>query len=235
VLLLIVALPNSWKQPVNTNVNPQNNQTVTKTTQSSPNNFTLPKPAIPTDASMEEIVTPENNNPTMYDTEKALQGEMLTNWGNNLNTVNPESNLTQSTINNNISSPQPFQFDNYFNGVSIPASAAFLGQSIKNKDTLGTVTGGLKLATGLGRSFMAGYGQANLQDEIMKNYADSQRDTVTQANRPRVMQEGGEIAEGQPGGQEEQIFLLLRLYVLLFDHPFEKKFVQKCFLVLISS
>jgi len=192
---------------------PTNQTTSTPTAiQPSPSSFTLPKPQIPTDASMEEIVTPENNNPAMYDTEKALQGEMLTDWGNNLNTVTPESNLTQSTISNNISSPQPFQFDNYFNGVSIPASAAFLGQSIKNKDTLGTVVGGLKLATGLGRSFMAGYGQANVQDEIMKNYTDSQRDTVTQANRPRVMQEGGEIVEGQPeqqGGQEEQIFQMI--------------------------
>jgi hypothetical protein len=205
-------LPNSWKQPVNTNVNPQTKKTAPTTTQPSPNSFTIPKSTVPTDASMEEITTPENNNPSMYNTEKALQGEMLTNWGNNLNTTVSESNLTQSSINNNTSSPQPFQFDNYFNGVSIPASAAFLGQSIKNKDTLGTVTGGLKLATSLGRSFMAGYGQANLQDEIMKNYADSQRDTVTQANRPRVMQEGGEIVEGQPeqqGGQEEQIFQMI--------------------------
>ena len=172
------------------------------------------RPPMPTDASMEEIVTPENNNPSKYTIEQALKGEMLTDWGNNL-----AAPVTQTQVQEQ-QTAQPFQFNNYFNGVSIPQAAGYLGESIKNKDTLGIVTSGTKLAAGLGRNVLSGMGSQNRQNQIMRDYVDEQRDVLTQANRPAQLtdqgygedmgyyygQEGGQIGEAPTAsGQEEMV------------------------------
>ena len=113
---------------------------------------------------------------------------------------------------------QPFQFNNYFNGVSIPQAAGYLGESIKNKDTLGIITSGTKLAAGLGRNILSGMGSQNRENQIMKQYTEEQRNVLTQANRPAQLrdqgygedmgyyygQEGGQIGEATTAsGQEE--------------------------------
>lgn len=113
-------------------------------------------------------------------------------------------------------SNQPFQFFNPYGGVDLETASTVLGQGIANKDPWSIVGGGLKLATGLGRNIAGGLGAQNRQNQIMQNYAEQQRDVVTQANRPRTLreqgievgqyQEGGEIPQEQ-GSQEEQIFL----------------------------
>ena len=170
------------------------------------------RPPVPTDANMEAIVTPENNNPSKYTTEEALKGEMLTDWGNSLNnsaTVTQTQTQGQQTKAQEQQTAQPYQHNNYFNGVSIPQAAGYLGESIANKDALGIVTSGTKLAAGLGRNVLSGMGSQNRQNQIMKEYVDEQRDVLTQANRPAQLtdqgygedtglyQEGGQTGTGQ--------------------------------------
>lgn len=175
------------------------------------------RPTVPTDASMEEIVTPENNNPSKYTTEQALKGEMLTDWGNNLAASNTTAPVTQTQVQGQ-QTAQPFQFNNYFNGVSIPQAAGYLGESIANKDALGIVTSGTKLAAGLGRNILSGMGSQNRGNQIMKQYTEEQRNVLTQANRPAQLrdqgygedmgyyQEGGQAGEAPTAsGQEEMV------------------------------
>ena len=97
---------------------------------------------------------------------------------------------------------QPYQFFNPYAGFDIPTAASTLGSSIESGDTLGTVASGLKLATGLGRNILGGMGQQRVQNRVMKNYFDNQREVATQENRTRVMEKGGYYQEG---GQQEQI------------------------------
>ena len=128
--------------------------------------------------------------------------------------------LTTSNQTQGQQTAQPFQFNNYFNGVSIPQAAGYLGESIANKDALGIVTSGTKLAAGLGRNILSGMGSQNRQNQIMRDYVDEQRDVLTQANRPTQLtdqgygedmgyyygQEGGQIGEAPTAsGQEEMI------------------------------
>ena len=117
--------------------------------------------------------------------------------------------LTTSNQTQGQQTAQPFQFNNYFNGVSIPQAAGYLGESIANKDALGIVTSGTKLAAGLGRNVLSGMGSQNRQNQIMRDYVDEQRDVLTQANRPAQLtdqgygedmgyyQEGGKAGVGQ--------------------------------------
>ena len=175
------------------------------------------RPPMPTDASMEEIVTPENNNPSKYTTEQALKGEMLTDWGNNLAASNTTAPVTQTQVQGQ-QTAQPYQSNNYFNGVSIPQAAGYLGESIANKDALGIITSGTKLVAGLGRNVLSGMGSQNRENQIMKQYTEEQRNVLTQANRPAQLrdqgygedmgyyygQEGGQIGEAPTAsGQEE--------------------------------
>ena len=131
-----------------------------------------------------------------------------------------ENPLTTSNQTQGQQTAQPFQFNNYFNGVSIPQAAGYLGESIANKDALGIVTSGTKLAAGLGRNVLSGMGSQNRENQIMKQYTEEQRNVLTQANRPAQLtdqgygedmgyyygQEGGQIGEAPTAsGQEEMI------------------------------
>ena len=131
-----------------------------------------------------------------------------------------ENPLTTSNQTQEQQTAQPFQFNNYFNGVSIPQAAGYLGESIANKDALGIITSGTKLAAGLGRNVLSGMGSQNRENQIMKDYAEEQRNVLTQANRPAQLtdqgygedmgyyyeQEGGQIGEAPTAsGQEEMV------------------------------
>jgi hypothetical protein len=107
------------------------------------------------------------------------------------------SNLKENT--EAVEKRQPYQFFNPYSGFDIPTAASMLGSSIENKNAFGIVTSGAKLATGLGRNILGGMGQQRVENRVMKNYYDNQRDVVTQANRPRAFQEGGQM------NQEEQM------------------------------
>ena len=128
------------------------------------------------------------------------------------------SPLTTSNQTQSQQTAQPFQFNNYFNGVSIPQAAGYLGESIANKDALGIVTSGTKLAAGLGRNILSGMGSQNRENQIMKQYTEEQRNVLTQANRPAQLrdqgygedmgyyQEGGQAGEAPTAsGQEEMV------------------------------
>lgn len=80
------------------------------------------------------------------------------------------------------------QFANPYGGIDIPTSATVLGQSIENKDTLGTVASSLKLATGLGRNIVGGLGQARRNNYVMDEYRQKQNQPLYQ-----YAQDGGEV------------------------------------------
>lgn len=115
---------------------------------------------------------------------------------NNANVVTEELQQTQSqkqlsdTIN-----PQDnkVQFFNSYAGVDIPTAASYLGQSIEEGDTLGTVASAAKLGTGLARNIFGAMGRQRREDQVMQEYREDQRDYVTQANRATYMEEGGEM------------------------------------------
>lgn len=68
-----------------------------------------------------------------------------------------------------------FNIHNPYAGVDIPGAAHYLGRSIKNKDTLGIVASGLKVAAGLGRNVVSGLGHANRENQVMKDYYEDQK------------------------------------------------------------
>lgn len=82
------------------------------------------------------------------------------------------------------------QVFNPYGGVDIPTAAFTLGQSIENKDTLGTVGSSLKLVAGLGRNISSGLGQANLSREAMEEKA--RKDKESKIGEGVTMQKGGE-------------------------------------------
>lgn len=104
------------------------------------------------------------------------------------------SNNTQNTNNNN----QRFQFYNPYVGMDLAGASYMFGNSLQSGDTTGAVFSGLKLATGLGRNLLSGIGMARRNQQIASDYAQQQRDAMTQANRPQYLQEGGEIPQQDP-------------------------------------
>lgn len=100
----------------------------------------------------------------------------------------------------------PFQFFNPYGGYDLPSATYRLGESIREGDTLGTVGGGLKVASSLARNFLGGYSQSNRNQQLMEEYRTNQRKALTQQNTPVIMEEGGEMIQ-QPQNEEEQILL----------------------------
>ena len=86
------------------------------------------------------------------------------------------------------------QFFNPYGGVDIPTAATTLGQSISNKDTLGTVASSVKLAAGLGRNFLGGLGAQKRTNQTMKDYYEGIR-------------EEGNIISLQKGGMKKEELL----------------------------
>lgn len=70
---------------------------------------------------------------------------------------------------------QDYNIPNLYAGVDIPTAAFTLGQSIKSKNTLGTVASSLKLLTGLGRNVVSGLGHQNRTNQVMKDYYEKQK------------------------------------------------------------
>lgn len=73
-----------------------------------------------------------------------------------------------------------YNIANPYGGVDIPSSANYLGQSIKNKDTLGIISSGAKLMTGLARNVTSGLGAANRENQVMEDYYNKQKNNKNQ-------------------------------------------------------
>ena len=101
---------------------------------------------------------------------------------------------------------QPFQFFNPYSGVDIPSASVMFGQSLENKDTLGAVASGAKVALGTARNILGGMGQARRENYVKKQYAEKQREGMTAQGRETMLSFGGYYQEGgmQPGMEEEQ-------------------------------
>jgi len=198
--------PTTWAMPQATSAPVQQKQAVSSTT------TVAQTPAVTTqERNITQLPTITSATSTYGTPEEQLakSAQLATS---NIQTNTLDDSQTQQT-----EGEQPFQFYNPYAGVNIPQAAGYLGESIANKDALGIATSGLKLATGLARNIGMGLGSANRQNQVMKSYAESQRDTVTGANRPQVLsdqgdsynsrygQDGGYFQEGGEISQEQQM------------------------------
>lgn len=140
-------------------------------------------------------------NQAMYSTPGAFSDPLTGQVKFNTN-VNP-SYLQEEVVNEPIPTTVPaedtrdFQFFNPYVGSDLGSASFNLGQSIKDKDTVGTIGSGLKLGAGLARNFFSGMGVQNRENQIEADYYKKQREGLTQANRPTYMQEGGEVQNEQ--------------------------------------
>ena len=82
------------------------------------------------------------------------------------------------------------QFFNPYAGVDIPTASAVLGESLANKDTLGTVGASGKLLFGLARNTLGAYANQQRTNQIMKDYYNRQKRDM---NTPTFMQQGGQV------------------------------------------
>lgn len=103
-----------------------------------------------------------------------------------------------------IKGDQPFQFFNPYSGVDIPSASVMFGQSLENKDTLGAVASGAKVALGTARNILGGMGQARRENYVKNQYAEKQREGMTAQGRETMLSFGGYYQEGgaQPGMEE---------------------------------
>lgn len=163
------------------------------------NNF--PKPPMETYFESPENLGLSNYQQSPQDYAKSLYGAMLTPEGENLrNTVSQGEFQTEEDKklqdNYNFDPSGKIQFFNPYGGVDLSSAAGFLGQSIENKDTLGTVASGLKLATGLGRDIFGAIGEQRRSNQVMKDYYNRQRNDLTKT----VVAEDGGIMFFEEGG-----------------------------------
>jgi transcriptional regulator CtsR len=103
-----------------------------------------------------------------------------------------------------IKADQPFQFFNPYSGVDIPTAGVMFGQSLENKDTLGAIASGAKVALGTARNILGGMGQARRENYVKQQYAEKQREGMTGQGREQMARFGGYYQEGgmQPGMEE---------------------------------
>jgi hypothetical protein len=94
-----------------------------------------------------------------------------------------------------------YSIPNPYGGVDLPSAANYLGQSIQNRDTMGTVVSSLKLATGLGRNLMSGMGQQNRYNQQMGDFYKNLKNKRT----PELnMEFGGQLDSYAYGGKKDE-------------------------------
>lgn len=106
------------------------------------------------------------------------------------------------------STPQnTYQIPNPYAGADIPTAAYTLGQSIQSGNKLGIVGSGLKLATGLSRNLVSGLGQANRENQVMKDAAEEERNNRNVIQYGSKYENGGEHLDNfeQGGVKEEEL------------------------------
>ena len=95
---------------------------------------------------------------------------------------------------------EPFQFFNPYSGVDIPTAGVMFGQSLENKDTLGAIASGAKVALGTARNILGGMGQARRNNYVYNQYKEKQREGMTGAGREEMKKFGGYY---QDGGEQQ--------------------------------
>nr|DAJ54827.1 MAG TPA: YkuD-like protein [Caudoviricetes sp.] len=93
-----------------------------------------------------------------------------------------------------------YQFLNLEGGFGTDAALFKTGQAVANKDTLGIVAGAGTSLIKAGKDFLAGMGTQNRYNQVMKSYAENQRENMTGQNRAKGLRFGGYY---QDGGEEE--------------------------------
>lgn len=124
-----------------------------------------------------------------------------------------EDSSKNSTVKSpDIKTQEPFQFFNPYGGVDIPTAGVMFGQSLENKDTLGAIASGAKVALGTARNILGGMGQARRENYMKQQYYEKQREGMTGTGREQMMeakfggyyQEGG-MEEPQGGDIQQQV------------------------------
>ena len=136
---------------------------------------------------------------------EGIQKPMPTNvFGAEVEDAKEKTTTTTGLEKPDIQGNQPFQFFNPYSGVDIPSASVMFGQSLENKDTLGAVASGAKVALGTARNILGGMGQARRENYVKKQYAEKQREGMTAQGRETMLSFGGYYQEGgmQPGMEE---------------------------------
>lgn len=154
-----------------------------------------------------------NNIPTdNLSMENPIANQVSNEWANQHK--GEQDNFQFKTETNQFDSQNPYQFFNPYGGVDVPMAANYLGQSIEDEDTLGILSGGLKVASGIGRDIFAGIGQQRVANDSKKNYFENKLEKARGDFQPlygeqRIsgynFQDGGEMpVEEQEASQEIQ-------------------------------
>lgn len=193
------ALPNTpplWQQPIVTAPQTNVQNTVQQLNPSQPTATATQQPSITQRSQISPVSSIEPAGLTYGTPEQQLT--------DSVKDLNIPTNFTESTNTQSDAYLQPnqkIQFFNPYGGFDIPTAASTLGSSIENKDTLGIVGSGLKLATGLARNFFGGMGLQNRNNQVMKEYYERQRNDL---NRAEVLQEGGNFSDLFPGNMYDE-------------------------------
>lgn len=144
------------------------------------------------------VTMPTDEDLDMMEMQKRTQQNQA--FANQFNPVQP--NTTDKSFDDilkegakegrNLQNEQNYNVFNSYAGVDIPTAAYTLGQSIENKDTLGTVASSLKLATGLGRNIVGGLGNQNRYNQTMEEFYRKEKNN---RNVPQYMAYGGKKDE----------------------------------------
>jgi len=97
------------------------------------------------------------------------------------------------------------RFANIYGGFDIPSAAYKLGQGIETGNAFDIATGGLKLATGLGRNIASGMGQANRRENIMEDYYNKAR--KSSIPMAESFQDGGAMGQQMPPQEQGQVII----------------------------
>jgi len=98
------------------------------------------------------------------------------------------------------------QFFNPYGGIDMPTAATTLGQSIANKDTLGTVLSATKFGLAGARNVFGGMGSQNRKNQTMKDYYKKLRED----GNVTALEDGGEfniLDMFKTGGMKDEEFL----------------------------
>jgi len=175
------------------------------------NNMNSASAAIATEGASQNMQAPNwyDQNKTMFQTGQDAYKDPNAKTDNSFEYLRGDSNL-DSVVNDLdkryatqdlAADPKDYNIPNPYAGVDLPSAANYLGQSIQNKDTLGTVASSLKLATGLGRNVMSGMGQQNRYNQQMEDFYKNLKNKRT----PELnMEFGGQLDMYAYGGKRDE-------------------------------